>query len=65
MIARQHALWSASATERNLHCAGAIMLRQHVEPAPESQAAAWGTAMHAVIEGSLHDGGDPAEKIAR
>ena len=62
-MARQHALWSASATERNLHCAGAITLGQHVEPAPESQAAAWGTAMHAVIEWALRDGGDPAEQI--
>src|SRR5262245_29644898 len=59
MTQRKHALWSASAAHRNLKCAGALALVEGLPAAPESQAAAWGTAMHLLIEVSLNLGFDP------
>lgn len=49
---RQHVQWSASATSRNVVCAGAIALQTLCEDR-ESEAAAWGTLVHEVSESSL------------
>lgn len=63
---RAHATWSASATERNWNCAGALTLASqvaHLEK--ESEAAAWGTACHQVSEWCLVNGTDADEMIGR
>lgn len=57
---RDHALWSASATERNWNCAGALALTMDL-PEQESEAAAWGTAAHTIAERVLRADG-PADK---
>jgi hypothetical protein len=54
--ARAHADWSASATERNWLCPGNIALALDVIKAPESKAAAWGTACHELSERVLQGG---------
>jgi hypothetical protein len=59
---RAHATWSASATARNVHCAGALALSIGVEDR-ESEAAAWGTACHQVSEKCLRSGKDASDLI--
>lgn len=54
--ARTHAQWSGSATERNWLCPGNLALVRDVVVAPESKAAAWGTACHQVSETVLRGG---------
>lgn len=49
---RSHAKWSASASARNATCPGAIAMCSLVE-ARESEAAAWGTAAHEVVDACL------------
>jgi len=64
--ARDHATWSASSTERNWNCPGALALGQsvaHLEK--ESEAAAWGTACHQVAEKCLRGGQDAIEYVGR
>lgn len=62
--ARDHATWSASATERNWNCAGAIALGRQVEHLDvESEAAAWGTACHQLSEKCLRGSKDAADFI--
>lgn len=53
--ARDHATWSASSTERNVACPGALALSAGM-PDKESKAAAWGTACHQISERCLKDG---------
>lgn len=55
--ARDHSVWSASASARNFACAGALRLA-HGLPNPESEASAWGTACHQVSEKCLRTGVD-------
>lgn len=58
---REHALWSASATARNVHCPGALTLAQF---APESQSSIFadtGTAGHQIAERCLRDGSEPMD----
>lgn len=57
---REHATWSASSTERNWMCAGAIALTQGL-PERTSEAADWGTACHQLAEKCLRGHG-PADK---
>jgi hypothetical protein len=59
---RAHARWSASSSERNFACPGALALieRMGVEDR-ETEAAAWGTACHQVAERCLR-AGDDADK---
>lgn len=52
---RDHATWSASATERNWSCAGALALT-HDLPETTSEAADWGTVAHAIAEDCLRNG---------
>lgn len=52
--ARDHATWSASATERNWACAGALALTQHL-PDRTSEAADWGTCCHQISERCLRE----------
>lgn len=62
---KQHATWSASATARNWACPGALALSAKAPPDVESEAAAWGTACHAVSEDCLREGRDPSEWLGR
>lgn len=62
--ARDHASWSASSTERNWNCAGALALTIDL-PEKTSEAADWGTACHQISEKCLRDGSDPAEFIGK
>jgi hypothetical protein len=55
---RAHATWSASATARNWHCAGALTLAQYAPPGKESTHAARGTACHQIAEKCLRTGVD-------
>lgn len=54
---RDHATWSASATERNWNCPGALALTIDL-PEKTSEAADWGTCAHQIAEKCLRDGGD-------
>jgi hypothetical protein len=47
---RKHAQWSASSTARNWLCPGNLAISEDIVRAPESKAAAWGTACHEVSE---------------
>ncbi|HRP25382.1 DUF2800 domain-containing protein [Thauera sp.] len=56
---RAHAQWSASASERNFACPGALALIEHLGLEDrETRAAAWGTACHQVAERCLRSGVD-------
>lgn len=56
---RAHAQWSASASERNFACPGALRLIESMGVEDrESEAAAWGTACHQVAERCLRSGED-------
>lgn len=51
---REHAQWSASSTERNWHCPGAMALTMDL-PETTSDAADWGTCAHEIAELCLRD----------
>ncbi|CAK7259135.1 MULTISPECIES: DUF2800 domain-containing protein [unclassified Shinella] len=53
--ARDHAQWSASATERNWNCPGALALTDGL-PETTNEAADWGTAAHQIAEKCLRQG---------
>lgn len=55
--ARDHATWSASSTERNWNCAGALALTKDM-PETTNEAADWGTCCHQISEACLRDGTD-------
>jgi hypothetical protein len=62
--ARDHAIWSASSTARNVTCAGALALNSRITtPEKESEAAAWGTACHQLSERCFKLGNDADEFI--
>lgn len=52
--ARDHAQWSASSTDRNWNCAGAMALTMHL-PETTSEAADWGTCCHQIAEKALRE----------
>ena len=52
---REHAVWSASSTERNWQCAGALALTIDL-PEKTSEAADWGTCAHEIAEICLRKG---------
>jgi hypothetical protein len=54
---REHSEWSASATARNMTCAGAITM-EALAPPKVSRHADMGTAVHQISERCLRDGGD-------
>lgn len=58
--AREHALWSASATARNWHCAGALTLAPFGEDKPSIHADT-GTAGHQIAERCLREEREPIE----
>lgn len=58
--ARDHAQWSASATERNWNCSGALAITDGL-PDKTSEASDWGTCCHQISEKSLRSG-DPASE---
>lgn len=55
---RDHATWSASASERLWNCPGSLALSMDAPPDKESHAAAWGTACHEISEKCLRSGKD-------
>lgn len=55
---RDHATWSASATERNWNCPGALALTKDL-PDTTSEAADWGTVAHEIAEICLSQGKSP------
>jgi hypothetical protein len=59
---REHAQWSASSTERNWQCSGALALTDGL-PEKNSEAADWGTACHQISEKCLRGGLDPTDFI--
>lgn len=61
---REHATWSASATERNWNCPGALALTMDL-PDDTSLAADWGTCCHQIAEACLRDGREAAEWIGQ
>lgn len=62
--ARDHATWSASSTERNVTCKGALALNSRVTtPDRESLASAWGTACHQLSEKCFVTGKDADDFI--
>lgn len=61
---REHATWSASATERNWNCPGALALTMDL-PESTSEAADWGTVAHEVSEICLRENRDAAEFIGQ
>ena len=60
--ARDHALWSASSTDRNWNCPGALALTADL-PESTNEAADWGTACHQVAEKCLRNGGSAHDLI--
>jgi len=56
---RDHAVWSASSTNRNVNCPGALALTMDL-PETTNEAADWGTCCHQVSEKCLRDGTDAA-----
>ena len=60
---RDHATWSASATERNWRCAGAIAMESISPEDKESLHAARGTAAHELGERCLRGGGQAIEYL--
>ncbi len=60
--ARDHAQWSASATERNWACPGALALTDGL-PETTSEAADWGTCAHMIAEKCLADGVSASEFV--
>lgn len=52
---RSHATWSASASDRNFNCPGALALTKDL-PETTSQAADWGTVAHQIAETVLRNG---------
>ena len=59
---KEHSTWSASATERNWSCAGALALT-HDLPETTSVPADWGTVAHAIAEECLRMGRDAAHYL--
>lgn len=53
--AREHSVWSASSTDRNWNCAGALALTKDL-PETTNEAADWGTCAHQIAEKCLRDG---------
>lgn len=60
--ARDHATWSASSTDRNWNCSGALALTMDL-PETTNEAADWGTACHQVAEKCLRQNIDAAYLI--
>lgn len=58
-MAKTHSRWSASASARSMACPGSIALTDKSPPGTSSIYAAWGTAMHTVIESCLREDIEP------
>lgn len=61
---REHSVWSASATDRNVNCSGAIAVTIDA-PETTSEAADWGTCAHQISEACLRSGQDAIEFVGR
>jgi len=60
---RSHAVWSASATARNVYCPGALTLSLLAPPQKSSIFADTGTAGHQIAERCLRNGGDAVDYL--
>ncbi len=61
---REHSVWSASSTDRNVNCSGALAVTIDL-PETTSEAADWGTCAHMIGEACLRNGHDAADFIGR
>jgi hypothetical protein len=61
---RAHSVWSASATDRNWSCPGALALTKDL-PETTSEPADWGTVAHEIAEVCLRSGRDPDEFVGQ
>lgn len=59
---RDHATWSASATDRNWNCSGALALTADL-PETTNEAADWGTVCHMISEKCLREGTQASDYI--
>lgn len=59
---REHAQWSASSTDRNWNCSGAMALTMNL-PETTNEAADWGTCCHQISEKCLRQGTQASEYI--
>lgn len=60
--ARDHAQWSASSTDRNWNCPGAMALTMDL-PETTNEAADWGTCCHQIAEKALRDNAQCADYL--
>lgn len=56
--ARDHATWSASASDRRWGCPGSLAMEAEGPPDKESEAAAWGTVCHQIADVCLREDTD-------
>ncbi len=61
---KEHATWSASATERNWQCPGALALTMDL-PDSTSEPADWGTVAHQIAEECLNIGREPSAYLGK
>lgn len=61
---REHAQWSASSTDRNWNCSGAMALTMDL-PETTNEAADWGTACHQISEKCLREGTQASDYIGK
>jgi hypothetical protein len=59
---REHAQWSASSTDRNWNCSGAMALTMDL-PETTNEAADWGTCCHQISEKCLREGTQASDYI--
>jgi hypothetical protein len=62
---REHAVWSASATARNVHCPGALKLSILAPHQKSSIYADTGTAGHQIAERCIRDGGEAIDYLGK
>lgn len=61
---REHAQWSASSTDRNWNCSGAMALTMDL-PENTNEAADWGTCCHQISEKCLREGTQASDYIGK
>lgn len=61
---KEHSQWSASATDRNWNCSGALAITDGL-PETTNEAADWGTCCHKISEACLRNGQDAIEWVGR
>jgi hypothetical protein len=62
-MAKAHSKWAASASARNLICAGNIALLEGLPHIPSGYPAKWGTVCHGIVERCLNNGSEASAYI--